>query len=162
MEITVIGSTSGIVGWVAGAVRAGEIYAVNVADMVTKVLSAVGINKISRLNILDHSKKVSTSLKTGTVKSIGIKIGSDLINEYNVSGFKHLSLLKGRFAGDGFIHLQHCDIGINQDFLKKLAASCAAPVYAGTGAHNSLLRVQYGKYVRCEPTGICQIDVVRP
>lgn len=162
MEITVIGGNSGVVGWVAGAVRTGEIYVANANDMVTKILSAIGSDKISRLNILDHDIKTKTTIKTGVKKSIGIKIGTDVINEYNVSAFKSLLLLKGHFTQDGIVHLQHCYIGINQEFLKKLAAICGATVYGGTGAHNPLLRVNYGKYVSCEATGVCQTDVDRP
>lgn len=161
MEITVIGD-SGIVGWVAGATRTGEIYAVNTRDMVTKVLTVIGVEKISRLNILDHNAKTSTKLAAGYVKSLGIEIGKDIINEHNVQNFKSLLLLKGRFTSDGFVHLQHCNIGKNQELMKKLATHLAVPVYAGTGAHNPLLRVNYGKYVRCEPTGVCQTDVSRP
>lgn len=161
MEITVIGDF-GIVGWVAGATRTGEIYVVNTKDMVTKVLNAVGTGKISRLNILDHNAKTRTKLDTGTVKALGIEIGKDIINQYNVKNFKSLLLLKGRFTESGFVHLQHCDVGKNQELMKNLAAHLAVPVYAGTGAHNSLLRVNYGKYVRCDPSGVCQTDVSRP
>lgn len=167
MEITVIGDKSGVVGWIAGAVRTGEIYVANVGDMVAKVLSAIGTNKISRLNILDHRAKTTTTLTkkgvvVGTATSIGIKIGSDVINEYNVLNFKSLWLLKGHFTDNGFVHLQQCDVGQNQELLKKMAANWAVPVYAGTGAHNPLLRINYGDYVRCEPNGVYQADVARP
>ncbi len=167
MEITVIGDAGNkgwgaVVNWAAGATRIGEIYVINAGDMVTKVLSAAGSNSISRLNILDHSLDTSTKLKTGAVKSIGIKIGSDVINEYNVGSFKSFSLLKGRFTQSGFVHLQHCDIGQNQALLKRLAATWAVPVYAGTGAQNAVIRINTGDYVRCDPNGICEIDVDRP
>lgn len=161
MEITVITAT-GVVAWVAGASRVGEIYASNAKDMVTKVLQEAGEVPIDRLNLLDHSRMTSSKLKEGTSRSVGIKIGGDVINEHNIGKFGSLRLLKGRFAPGGLIHLQHCDIGLNQDLMKKLAAMCGATVYGGTGAHNPLLRVNYGKYVRCEATGVCQTDVDRP
>src|SRR5215470_5383901 len=166
MEITVIGNAStgwaGVVNWAAGATRTGEIYVDDAGDMVSKVLTAAGSQNISRLNILDHEIKTRTKLKTGVVKSIGIDIGKDVINEYNVGSFKSLSSLKGRFTQDGFVHLQHCYIGINQALLKRLASVWGVPVYGGTGAHHAVLRINLGKYVRCEPNGVCQIDVDRP
>src|SRR5215510_7232076 len=117
MEITVIGNAStgwaGVVNWAAGATRTGEIYVDDAGDMVSKVLKAAGSQNISRLNILDHEIKTRTKIKTGVVKSIGIDIGKDVINEYNVGSFKSLSTLKGHFTQDGFVHLQHCYIGIN-------------------------------------------------
>jgi hypothetical protein len=166
MEVTVIGNTStgwaGVVSWAAGATRVGEIYVDNANDMVIKVLAAVGTNNIKRLNILDHDIVTRTKLKTGVIKSIGIDIGKDVINQYNVDGFKSLRSLKSHFAQDGFVHLQHCYIGINQDLLRKLSMTWGVPVYGGTGAHHAVLRINLGKYVRCDPNGTCEMDVDRP
>ncbi|MGH6928532.1 MAG: hypothetical protein ACREEV_09470, partial [Dongiaceae bacterium] len=53
----------------------------------------------------------------------------------------------------GFVHLQHCDIGINKELLAALAKIWDVPVYAGTGAHNPVYRFNRGDYVRADPNG---------
>lgn len=107
--------------------------------------------KMSRLNILDH----------GNPKQM--EIGSDCIDEKNIDSFsKILGLLKGKFDRNGFVHLQNCEIGNNEKLLAAFARIINVPVYAGTGSHNSVLRLNTGDYVRANPDGSISRNVARP
>ena len=107
--------------------------------------------KMSRLNILDHGNENS------------MEIGGDTLDEKNIDRFsKVLSLLKGNFAQRGFVHLQNCDIGKNEKLLAAFARIVIVPVYAGTGYHHGVLRLNTGDYVRADPGGTISRDVGRP
>jgi hypothetical protein len=43
--------------------------------------------------------------------------------------------------------MQNCNAGKNQAVIFALAAVIGVPVYAGTGAHNPLLNINFGDYV---------------
>ena len=73
-----------------------------------------------------------------------------------------LFVLNPRFAPDGFVHLQHCNIGQNRDLLSKLAKIWQVPVYAGTGTQNPVYRFNTGSYVRANPDGSFESHVGRP
>lgn len=149
-EITVV-DDSDIVGWVAGAARVGEVYMTDVRSMVTNVARQAGRRPIDRLNILDHGN------------SSGVEMGTDWIDETNFTTFEpFFILLRGRFARNGFVHLQHCEVGSNHRLLTLFARAFGVRVYAGTGAHNPVYRFNLGDYDYCDPTGVCAHNIGRP
>lgn len=150
IEITVI-DDSDKVGWFASATRIGEIYMSSVETMVDNVKKEVGNKKISRLNILDHGNKD------------GIQIGNDWITDKTLSIFEtKLGELKPYFENNGFVHLQHCEIGQNRTLLLRLAKIFGVSVYAGTGLHNPVYRFNFGGYVRADADGTFNSDAGRP
>lgn len=165
VEITVI-DDSDIVGWAASATRIGEIYMQDVASMVNHVLQALRVytrsptgtaapqisyNRLSRLNVIDHGNPQ------------GLQIGSDWISIATLPNFRPtLALLAGNFAPNGFVHLQHCNIGQNRVLLIELARTFGVPVYAGTGKHNPVYRLNFGHYVRANPDGSFDAEASRP
>jgi hypothetical protein len=141
IDITVI-DDSDYVGWFASAGRTDEIYMKDVKSMVQRVLKKKGTYKIRRLNIIDHGN--STSLQ----------IGKDWLSTATLTKFEpQLSKLNGAFNASGYVHLQHCDTGLNRELMTRLAKIFGVSVYAGTGAHNPLFRFNFGDYVRADPNG---------
>jgi len=67
-----------------------------------------------------------------------------------------LGKLNGRISGS--VHLGQCDIGQNEAFLKRLSYIFGAPVHAGTGKMNPVLRFNFGDYVLCDPNSCHQVD----
>jgi len=173
LEITVI-DDSDHVGWAAAATRLGEIYMTDVTDMVTNVLARIGTSTMSRLNILDHGNPQL------------FEIGSDMITVATLINHEpQLSRLNGHFDKSGFVHLQHCQIGQNQDLLLRLARIFGAPVYAGLDFQNAVYRINmnatihtgwltgwtkaipnpfagFERYVRADPDGTFHNPVDRP
>ena len=150
IEVSVI-DDSDLIGWIAGLTRIGEVYMTNVQTMVDNVLTEIGQRNMSRLNILDHGNENR------------IQIGNDRITPANVGIYTpNLQRLQGHFSANGFVHLQHCDIGQNQALICALAAAFGVPVYAGTGKEKMLFRFNTGDYVRCDPNGTFDPDVGRP
>ena len=151
MEITVINGNH-FAGWLAGAVRIGEVYMSSVDTMVTNVLNKVGSNGlIERLNIVDHGTKHN------------MDIGKDVLTAKNLAEYETtLAKLAPKFSGEGFVHLQHCEIGNDLILLKGLAKIFKVPVYAGLGDHNSTLRFNNDLYVVCFPGGMCCPNMPRP
>ena len=78
--------------------------------------------------------------------------------------YTHLDVYKrqGKFDQSGFVHLQNCEIGNNEKLLAAFARIINVPVYAGTGSHNSVLRLNTGDYVRANPDGSISRNVARP
>jgi hypothetical protein len=149
VEITVI-DDRGFAGWVNSATRVGEIYMTNVTSMVDNVLAEANDRAISRLNILDHGNRTR------------IQIGDDRITLGNLQQHEpELQRLRGHFTPGGFVHLHHCEIGLNQPLLLELARIWQVPVYAGTGDQNGL-RFNSGEYVQCEVPNGCTENVRRP
>jgi hypothetical protein len=149
-EFTVV-DDSDTVGWLASATRTSEIYMTDVRSMVTNVSRAAGRKPIKRLNILDHGN------------DDGAEIGSDWIDVSTFPSFEAtLALLRGKFARGGFVHLQHCNVGSNHPLLTMFARAFGVRVYAGTGAHNPLYRINFGEYDFCDPGGTCSHGVSRP
>jgi hypothetical protein len=150
IEVTVIDG-SDVVGWMAGFFRIGEVYMTNVTTMVKNVLKALDKHRILRLNILDHGNQN------------GIQIGNDWITTQSIARYRPvLTRLRGRFAANGFVHVQHCNAGQNLNLIRALAATFGVPVYAGTGAHNPIYRFNLGDYVKCDSKGKCKTTVGRP
>jgi hypothetical protein len=148
-EITVMDDSS-VSGWVQSAFRLDEIYMTDVDSMVRNVLSATQ-SPIDRLNIIDHGD------------SDGIEIGGDWIDDTNLSNYaQKLRRLAGHFSTDGFVHLQHCNVGENRVLLLALARIWRVPVYAGTGYENAIFRFNTGYYVRANPDGTFITDAGRP
>lgn len=151
-EVTVI-DDSDIVGWAASATRTDEIYMDDVKSMVDSVIKKVTATKVGlrRLNILDHGN------------ANGFEVGKDWIEIGNIGKYEGtLRLLRSHFAKNGFVHLQHCDVGQNHALLARLSSILGVPVYAGTGAHNPVYRFNFGHYDRCFPDGKCEANVDRP
>jgi Domain of unknown function (DUF4347) len=141
IDIAVI-DDSDFTGWSASVTRTDEVYMSDVKSVVANVLKAKGPYAIRRLDILDHGNEYR------------IQIGDDRIDLNTLQKFKaDLSKLKGQFSAGGFVHLQHCDIGVNKELLVALAKLWGVPVYAGTGKHNPVYRVNFGEYVRADPDG---------
>ena len=151
MEITVIDDRS-IAGWLGSFTRTGEVYMTNAQNMVVNVLNKAGTNKISRLNIIDHGNKTL------------MRLGDDVVTAENVGTFSTtLGLLRGYFTSTGFVHLQHCMIGESWVLLGKLAKIWGVSVYAGTGIHNSVYRINFwGHYVKSDPNGVFHPNAGRP
>lgn len=165
VEITVV-DDSDIVGWLASATRIGEVYMSNVGSMVNNILRALRVytysrvctpndrivyNRMSRLNILDHGNASS------------LQIGSDWIDTTSLSAFRvTLAILSGNFAPNGFVHLQHCNIGQDRVLMLELARTFGVPVYAGTGKQNPIYRFNTGDYVRADPDGSFNAGADRP
>lgn len=100
----------------------GAVPMTSARTMVDNVLGALGDDIISRLNIVDHG---STNV---------LMLGDDRISLSTLSSHERtLGKLFGRFADDGFVHLQHCLIGNDARLLRALAKVIGVPVVAGTG-----------------------------
>lgn len=141
IDIAVI-DDSDFVGFAASATRIDEVYMHDVKSMVANVLNKKGKYEIRRLDILDHGNDYS------------FQIGDDWISPKTLAKFQpELSKLRGQFSTHGFVHLQHCDIGMNKELLAALAKIWDVSVYAGTGSHNPVYRFNTGKYVRADPNG---------
>lgn len=150
-EITVIGEDSGVAGFLSGATRTREIYMTDVASMVVRVIAQADGDKITRLNIIDH----------GT--SEGGKFGKDWVSMDSIEKFgSHLAKLQPHFDKNGIVHLQHCEMGQNEDLMRMFAIILNVAVYAGTGSHNPIYRFNFGDYVRCSPSGTVYHNVSRP
>ena len=161
------------VGTAAAVMRAGELYMTSVADMVAKVLAylatytpapspnsllvnamswgrvpvpatpAPGTTKMSKLNILDHGN------------SSGLEIGTDWVSMSSFGGFRpQLSRLAPYFETTGYVHLQHCEAGLNMRLLEVFADTFDVPVVAGRGLTNPVYRANTGNYVRVYPMRI--------
>lgn len=139
-------------GWLAAATRIGEVEMTDVTTMVDNVLNRLGDDQnMSRLNILDHGNEN------------WIQIGDDWINHENISQYSaELSRLSSRFTNNGFVHLQNCKAGQNTALMAELASILGVSIYAGTGLHNPIYRVNLGDYVRVDPDGTIHEDVGRP
>lgn len=154
MEITVIDeriesgawwSMPRYAGYLAAAARAGEVYMQDVPSMVTNVLKKLGNQQIHRLNPIDHGS------------SYGVQIGSDRITAETIGVHAAtLGKLRGRFAANGFVHLQHCMAANNQPLLLAFARVFGVRVYAGTGYHNPILRINSGNYMACDAPKGCK------
>lgn len=175
IEVTVI-DDSDHVGWAAAATRIGEIYMTSCKDMVDNVLSLLTSEgeTMSRLNILDHGNPTSFSL------------GGDWVSSSTLSTHRaNLTRLNGHFDTNGFVHLQHCQIGQNAPLLVSLAAILGVSVYAGQDYQNPVYRVNmaarrhegwltgwakaipdpsvgFERYVRADPDGTFETNVDRP
>ena len=161
-EITVIGSVLHSKDWwdkagearinfINGASRTGEIYMTNVQTMVTRVTAAAEGDKVTRLNIIDHGDKNRAFF------------GQDCLTCDNFEKFAPvLGRLGSLFNTTSIVHLRHCEVGQNQDLLRMFAGTIGVAVYAGTGYHNSLLRENYGEYVRCSPSGTIYNNAISP
>ncbi|MDQ0821714.1 hypothetical protein QFZ69_002593 [Arthrobacter sp. V1I7] len=151
IEVSVI-DDSDMVGWMASFTRTGEVYMVDTRTMVANVRKAISPRQtMHRLNILDHGN------------SAGIEIGRDFITSANVASFTPLlSSLRPLFSPGGSVHIQHCDAGQNRPLIVGLARAFGVPVYAGTGAHNPVYRINFGDYVRGNPDGSFEAKVGRP
>ena len=146
IDIAVI-DDSGLYGTLSSALWTNEVYMKNVKDMVANVLKKKGPYKIRRLDVIDH----------GNVRTF--QIGGDWIGLENLNKFEgELSKLTGQFTAGGFVHLQHCDIGMNRPLLAALAKLWNVSVYAGEGSHRATIRYQSGKYVRADPNGKVYYD----
>ena len=150
-EITVIDDRK-INGWLASVFRFGEIYMRDVKSMVQNVLHAAKTQEIDRLNIIDHGDED------------GMQIGDDYVSDLTLSSFKSaLRRLTGNFSDDGFVHLQHCQVGQNRVLLLALARLWGVPVFAGTGYEQGVFEFNTGYYVRADPDGVTyESDVDRP
>ena len=141
IEITVI-DDSDHVGWRAAATRLGEVSMRDVSSMVKKVLEKKGHYLIRRLNILDHGNAWTMTIGDDEVTM-------DTLRRY----IPELVKLRGQFHASGFVHLQHCEIGMNNELLVRLAAVFGVSVYAVAGFHNPIYRFNTGGYVRADPSG---------
>jgi hypothetical protein len=120
----------------------GSVPMRSVHSMVNNVLGALQDDIISRLNIIDHgNEKVLT-------------IGDDYVSLATLQLYRPiLGRLFGRFADDGFVHLQHCLIGQNPELLVQLADTFGVPVVAGRGLTYSVAWTNEASLVAAYPDG---------
>jgi RHS repeat-associated protein len=132
-------------------VRVNVVYMTDVQSMVANVIAGVGDVPIRRLNIADHGNEEM------------VEFGLVRIYEKNFAAFEpRLSMLRGRFAPNGFVHLLACDIGSNLRMLVKFAKAFGAPVAAGSGVTSVIYNINSGDYKRCHPNGQCDTSWWRP
>jgi len=144
VEITFVNDND-LTGWLSGATRIGEVKLTDVNSMVNNALQIAGPASISLLYIDDHGNPE------------GIYIGSDYINMDNIDQYEPiLGKLNGHISGS--VHLGQCNIGQNEEFLKRLSYIFGAPVHAGTGLMNPVLRFNTGDYVLCNPNSCHKVD----
>ena len=144
------------VGDVAAFFRVDEIYMSDVKSMVDNVLVKAGNKPIRRLNILDHAVIKPNG-------EIGINVGKDEIILRTLPKYiSELARLKGHFTSDGFVNLQHCQVGDNWKLLQKLSAIFGVPVYASENNYSVWGFAWGGDYVRVDPNGIVELNVENP
>ena len=158
MEITVIDQRSSpgplwtvgkFAGPIARVTNPGAVPMRNVSSMVHGVIKRLGGAKLTRLNIIDHGNEK------------GFELGDDLVTAESIGQHsRQLGLLKGRFAADGFVHLQHCKVGQDRLLLLMLSSIVGAKVYAGTGL--DLFGANLGSYTGCQAPSACDSQFFRP
>jgi hypothetical protein len=120
----------------------GTVWINDVRSMITNVLAKAEKKKITRLNIIDHGNPT------------GCYIGTDWITVNNFENFSpFLGKLYPAFEKDGFVHLQHCQMGQNKNLMRMFAQIFGVAVYAGTGNEHAGVPYNEGWYVRCSPGG---------
>lgn len=135
MDITVI-DDSDAAGWITSALRFGEIYISDLADMVTKVTRAAGGTAINSITVYDH----------GSAR--GFEIGSDWVSSTSISGFSaDFARIGAQIASAGHFHLKNCQVGANTTLLQRLAAILGVSVYATPNVTNAYgLNTGYTQY----------------
>lgn len=147
-EVTVV-DESGMVGTMSALTKIGEVYMTDVESMVANVRKQAANRPIRRLNIDDHGNE------------FGFWLGDDFISMDTLPNYRQ-QLGQLQFTSDGFVHLQHCKIGQNIPMMRALALVFGVPIYAGTGKHNAVYRINLGIYVRVDVDGTVHRDVGRP
>jgi hypothetical protein len=72
----------------------------DVGTMVHSVIVRLAGARMNRLNIVDHGNEK------------GFEVGDDVVTAENIGRYSAtLAQLRGRFAPNGFVHLQHCKVG---------------------------------------------------
>lgn len=159
------------VGYAASMLRTSELYMKDAIDMVSKILGflakytpppsphaitayamshgrvplpktpAPGTTPMAKLNILDHGN------------SSGLEIGTDWVSTASFARFQpEFVKLAPKFAPDGYVHLQHCEAGMNISLMEMFADTFGVPVVGGRGLTNPVYRANTGNYVRVYPT----------
>lgn len=168
--VTVI-DDSDRVGIAASVTRIGELYMTSVANMVANVLGflatytppprspadvlayslshgrlsappmpAAGTTKMSKLNVLDHG---NTS---------GLEIGTDWVSTGSFARFQsEFARLTPKFESGAYVHLAHCEAGMNIRLMEMFADTFGVPVVAGRGLTHAVFRANTGNYVRVYP-----------
>jgi RHS repeat-associated protein len=149
--------TSDHVGWIDAATHIGEVEMPSLSGMVDNVLSKAGTTPIHELYISDHGACYDDG-ECGAFFGPGYE---NFITSLNVQTYADFIRLQGHFSPDGYIHLAHCHIGLNQNLLKQIAQAVGVPVYGGTGLDYDV-RINGGSYVRCDPNGTCSKQFLRP
>jgi hypothetical protein len=150
-------------GPAAAATRLGEIEMTSIRQAVRDILARIGAgtrgaSRIGRLNFLDH----------GSCQ--GFEMGDDYVSMQTLpSHAMEFAKLTPHFGPGAIVHLQHCNIGQYPLLVAALAQVFAVPVYAGTGLHNPVLRMNYGApgewpedYIRGNPDGTVTQNAGRP
>lgn len=168
VPVTII-DDSDHVGTAAAVMRTGELYMNSVADMVANILAflaryspppsshsflvhamshgrvpmpapSVGTTKMSKLNVLDHGN------------TTGVQIGTDWVSTASFAGFQpEFAKLTSKFESDAYVHLQHCEAGMNITLMEMFADTFGVPVVGGRGLTNPVYRANTGNYVRVYP-----------
>lgn len=151
-NFTVIGSTEGrpihkkVALWVCGAMTLGEIDAKGFGDAIDQLLTKLGGDQIGTLVFQDHGNKG------------GLRLGSDVIDAFNFSGFTSLTRLPGRFAPNrGVTVFDNCNAGQHQEPMKLLAKLWKVPVIACTGKVMAPGLSLTGDTVRAKPDGSFEV-----
>lgn len=139
VEVTAIDDVDAV-GWLESFFSLGEINFTDVTTMVDNILTAIGSNQMSRLNIQVHGSPTS------------VAVGSTGISTANFATHQPtLSRLSGHFTSSGFVHLRACDVGQNPALMQMFASAFGVPVYAGTGTQRNIFYPSNtGNYLRCD------------
>ena len=128
-DITVI-DPSGVVGWLTGAFRTGELSMSDAKSMAANVWARALQTQtdIRGLRIIDHGN------------ATGCQFGSDFVTTQNfLSFYNAFSQLSGAFCPyNGFAQMQHCLAGQNTPLLLEFAKLWKVPVYGGLWYTNAL------------------------
>jgi hypothetical protein len=132
----------------------GSVPMTSVSTMVDNVIAALDGDLLSRLNIIDHGNAEILSIGDDLMSFEGLPARGRIpaAPSYKVYE-RQLGRLFGRFADDGFVHLQHCTIGQDRRLLRALAAVFGVPVVAGTELTYSVAWLNQGDMVVAYPDG---------
>jgi hypothetical protein len=84
--------------------------------------------------------------------SSGFEIGTDWITLASLSNYRSaLGSITPKFAREGWVHLQGCNVGLNESLMQQLANLWGVRVVAGTGLQNPVYRFNTGRFVECLP-----------
>ena len=139
VEVTAVDDVDAV-GWLESFFSMGEINFTDVTTMVDNILTAIGSNQMSRLNIQVHGSPTS------------VAVGSTSISTANFATHQPtFSRLSGHFTSSGFVHLRACNVGQNPALMQMFASAFGVPVYAGTGTQRNLFYpFNTGNYLRCD------------
>lgn len=166
MTVTVVSVTDGPTS-VIYSVK-GDVMATNVSSAITGVLDYVKANGEKAKNSTWGKLKGESGLFTrlniiGHGSASGFNLGGDFINIEKLAKYAtEIKKLSSVLDSEGFVHLQGCNIGENEDLVRQLAKLLGVTVYAGKGYHQGMFNFNTSSYIKCEPSGSCTTQSLGP